>query len=78
MLKTCLLYTSTSSDQNVTVTVKDGTNTGTVYHVNVTWGDLTFEYQKEGAGTWAVSYTHLDVYKRQGLNGSHTRVHISP
>lgn len=59
----------TSTAQNVTVNVTEGTNTGTVYHVNVTWTDLTFEYQKEGEGTWDPSTHTYDNVTENGWVG---------
>ena len=32
------------------------------------FGDYTWSEEKRGEGVWPVSYTHLDVYKRQGDN----------
>lgn len=60
----------TSDAQNVNVTVTDGTHGGIVYHVKVEWTNLTFEYQKEGEGTWdPESHTYNDVTTNGWVGG---------
>ena len=55
MYSSCLLYTSRF--------VKDGFGTGDC--VIIADGTLDIVDYKHGKGVEAVSYTHLDVYKRQ-------------
>ena len=64
-----------SDAQNVNVSVLEGTNTGTVYHVKVTWTNLDFQYQKQGDGTWDPStHTYSDVTQNGWVGGDETTV----